>query len=100
LLSACKKERLTFSGISGESITPCSSIRNSGYDIFYLIRDKYLPAEEFDLVLLDLKIIFQFGEIEHTGEGKRIIHVQVDPEQRLFGERIELPVKIKIVLVF
>ena len=28
--SACKNERDTFNGISGESITPCNNIKNSG----------------------------------------------------------------------
>ena len=30
LASLCKYERLTFNGMSGESITPCNKVKNSG----------------------------------------------------------------------
>jgi hypothetical protein len=49
---------------------------------------------------LDLEIVFQLREVQYTGKVERIINIQVDPEQRVFAERIKLFVKVQVILVF
>ena len=50
-----------------------------------------------DLVFLDLITLFDLRKEKDTGKGKRLIHIQVDPEQRRFIIRIQFLVEILVV---
>ena len=70
-----------------------------GHDVFYLVGNEYLAGIELDLVLLDLEVAFNLGEIEYTGEVERVVYVEVDPEEGVFGEGVELFVELEVVFV-
>ena len=57
--------------------------------VVHAVRDEHLVAIELYLVLLNLEGVLDFREIEYSGEVERIVHVEVDVEERLLGHRIE-----------
>ena len=70
-----------------------------GHYILDRIGDEHLVAVELDLVLGDLQLVLDLREIEDSGEVERIIHIQVDIEQRIVERRIEAVVELHIILV-
>ncbi len=69
------------------------------YYTLHLICHKHLVAIELYLIALQLKIRLNAWEVEYTGEVERIIYVEVYPEQRFVGHRIECAVEVLIVLI-
>ena len=59
-----------------------------GHDIFHFVGDENLPAVELDFVFIQFKIIFHFRKVKNPGEVEGIIHIEVNPEERIFGERV------------
>ena len=49
-------------------------------NVLHLIGNEYLTAEKLDLVALQLKVIFDFREIQHPSQVERIVHIEVDPK--------------------
>ena len=68
------------------------------YDIVHVIGNEHLVAIELYLVLLYRHTVLDFREIEDTGEVERIVHIEVDMEERLLVTRIEGPIELHIVL--
>ncbi len=73
----------------------CQEIGDNAFDG---IGHKHLVAVELNLVLLKLYTILDFREIEDTGQVKRIIHIQMNMEQRFVGHGVEGPVELVVVL--
>ena len=70
-----------------------------GYDALHGVGDEHLVAVEPDLVALQIHVAFDAREVEDTGQVEGIIHVEVDPEERLVGHRVELAVERLVVLI-
>ena len=69
------------------------------HDTLYRICNKDLVAVQLDFVSVQIDVALDAGEIKDTGQVERIIHIQVNPEQRLFRHRVEVLVELLIVLV-
>ena len=69
------------------------------HNIFHLVCHEHLIAIELDFVAMDFDVVFDAREVEHTGEVEGIVHVEVYPEEGLVGHRIEVAIKLLIVLV-
>ena len=69
------------------------------HDTLYFIGDVNLIAVELNLVALQIQVVFDLREIEDTCQIERIVHIEVDPKERLFGHGIERTVKFLIVFV-
>ena len=96
--SFCSALRDTFSGRSGQSMTPFKSIRYSGMTSLmlsaintWLLYSLMVPS--MDLLGVDTR------EVEDTFEVERIVHVQVDPEQRLAVVVEDFAVEFFIILI-
>ncbi len=59
----------------------------------------HLIAVELYAVFVHLEVVFDLREKQHTGKRKRIVDIQMYPEQRIFLTRIQLVVEIAVVLV-
>ena len=70
-----------------------------GDDALHGVGDEHLVAVEPDLVALQIHVAFDAREVEDTGQVEGIIHVEVDPEERLVGHRVELAVERLVVLI-
>ena len=68
-------------------------------DFLDVIRDIYLIAIQLDLSALELHLLFHLGEIEDALQAERILHVQVDPEERLVEVHERIAVE-GLVLLF
>ena len=51
-------------------------------------RDEHLPAVELNLVSIEFEIILHLREVQHTGQVKGIVYVEVNPKERIFGEGV------------
>ena len=60
--SFCRKERLTFRGRSGQSMTPLRSIRNSGMTSFTLSATNTWPENSFTWPSCTPKSLFSRGK--------------------------------------
>ena len=67
-------------------------------DVVHVVGDEHLVAVKLDVVLLDRHPVLDLREVEDSGEVERIVHVQMDVEQRVFLHRVEIPVELHIVL--
>ena len=70
-----------------------------GHDILHAVGDKHLIAIKLNLVATQIEIILNLGKVEHTGKIERVVHVEVNPEQRLIVAGIELTVELLVVFV-
>ena len=64
----------------------CQIVRYYG---LHRVSHEHLVAEELDFVAADFHLVLDFREVEDAGEGERVVHVEVDVEERLLGHRIE-----------
>ena len=64
---------------------------------FYRIGNEYLVAVELYAVAVDVEVVFDFGEIEDACQVEGVVHVEVNPEERLFLAGIKLLVESKII---
>ena len=64
-----------------------------------MISNKNLIAIELDLVALQVKIVLDFGEVEDTCQIEGIIHVEMNPEQRLVRHWEEFAVEFFVILL-
>ncbi len=71
-----------------------------GHDAFHVVGHEHLVAVEVNLVLLNVQITLHFREIKDTREVKRIIYVQVNPEQWFIAHGVEFLVELLVVLIF
>ena len=69
------------------------------HDALHLVGDEDLVAVELDLVLLQLDVRLDLGEVEDTREVEGVVDVQVDPEQGLVRHGVEGAVERLVVLV-
>ena len=69
-----------------------------GHDAFDRIGHEHLVRIELDLVLLYLEVVPYLREIENACQIERIVDVQVNIEQRVFGHRIERAVELHVLL--
>ena len=67
------------------------------HDAFYRVGHIYLIAIQLNLVALQVDVALDFREVEHTGQVERIVHVQVNPEQRFVGHRIQVAIELLVV---
>jgi hypothetical protein len=75
-------------------------VSKSQEQYFLLVRNEYLIAVELYLVLLQVEIGLDFREVQDTSKVERIIHVEMYPEQRFIGHRIEVTIELLVILVF
>ena len=68
-------------------------------DLLDVVGDKDLVAVELDLAGDDLQLVLLLREVEDALEVKRIVDVEVDPEQRLVKIHKDLVVKFLVLLV-
>ena len=66
-------------------------------DVIHVIRHEHLVAVQLDVVLFDGHPLFDLREIQHAREVERIIHVQMNVEERFFLHRVQLPVELHVV---
>ena len=71
-----------------------------GYDILHRIGNEHLVGVKLNLVSLHLNIVADLRKIEDPCKVERVIHVQVNIEQRLIGHRVEVAVEFRILLLF
>ena len=64
-----------------------------------MLGHEHLVAIELDLVLVYCHPFLYLGEIQHSGKGERIVHIEVNPEHRVLFHRIELVIELQIVFV-
>ena len=70
------------------------------HNVLHLIGHIHLVAIQLDLVAVYIQVALDLREVQNTREVKRIIHIQVNMEQRLLElHRIEFMVELVIVLV-
>ena len=69
------------------------------HDALHGVGHEHLVAIELDLVAVQVEVALDAGEIEDTRQFEGIIHIQVDPEERLLAHRIEVLVELLIVLL-
>ena len=74
----------TFSGRSGQSITPFKSIRNSGMTLFDIVRNKYLIVVQLNCSFNGIVLGVDLREVQDSFQVERIVHIQMDPEQWFF----------------
>ncbi len=67
-------------------------------DVIDVIRDEHLVAVKLDVVLLDRHPVLDLREVKDSGKVERIVHIQVDVEQRVLLHRVEIPVELHVVL--
>ena len=70
------------------------------HDAFHAVRYVHLVAVQLNLVTLQFDVVLDFGEIEHARQVERIVHVQMNPEQRLVAHRVQFAIELLVVLVF
>ena len=54
-----------------------------GDNLLDVIRHKHLAGEQLDLSLMGAEIVLELGEVQDALQVEGIVHVQVDPEQRI-----------------
>ncbi len=64
-----------------------------------MVRDEHLVAVKLDVILLNCHPVLDLREVEDAGEVERIVHVQVNVEQRIFLHRVEIPVELHVVFI-
>ena len=69
------------------------------YDVLHVVCHEHLVAVELDLVLLDGHPFLDLREIEYARQVERIVHIQVDVEQRFVVHRVEGLVELHVVLL-
>ena len=65
-----------------------------------MIGNEHLVAVQLNFVTLHVDVVFDFWEIQNTGEIERIIHVEVDVEQRIFAHGEQLAVEVAVIFLF
>ena len=76
----------------------CKELRHNA---FHLVGDKHLVAVELNLVALNVEVRLDAREVEDSGEVERVVHVQMDPEQRFVElHGVERAVEALVVFVF
>ena len=68
-------------------------------DLFDVVGDEHLAGIQLDLAFDAAELLLDLREIQNTLELERIIHVQVNPEQRIFVLVEHLAVELLIILV-
>ena len=58
-----------------------------------------LIAIELDLIAVQIQVALDAREVKDTGQVERIIHVQVDPEQRLLAHRVKILIEFLVILI-
>lgn len=86
-------------GRSGQSITPLEQHEKLRDDLFNVLRHKDLVIIELDLPLHGGEVAVDLGEIEDALEVEGIIHVEVDPEERVLPCLEHLAVEGPVLLV-
>ena len=74
----------------------CKELRDNVLD---RVCHEHLVAVELDLVALDLYVVLDLREVEDTCEVERIVHIEVDVEQRLLCHRVKGSVELIIILI-
>ena len=70
-----------------------------GNDTLHLVGNEYLIAVELYLILLQLEVVVNLGEIKNTRKIERIVDVHMYVEQRLIAHRIQLVVELFVLLL-
>ena len=70
-----------------------------GDDFLYIVRDKDLIAVQLDFSALKFDFALDFREIQYPLEPERIIHIQMDPEQRVMIIMENFSVESEILLL-
>ena len=70
------------------------------HDVLHLVGDEDLVAIELNLVAVDVNVVLDTREIEHAGQVEGIVHVEVNPEERLVGHGVEVAIELFVVFVF
>ena len=68
-------------------------------DVVHMVRHEHLVAVQGDLVPVDGDALLDLREVQDTGEVERIVHVQVDVEQRLLVHRIQGAVEREVIFL-
>ena len=69
-----------------------------GNNFLDVVRHENLAAEELDLSFMGAEVLTNLGEVQNPLQVERIVHVQVNPEQRVLKVR-EHPVIEALVLL-
>ena len=71
------------------------------YNPLYRVGDVDLVAVELYLVALQVEVALDLREVEDAGQVEGVVHVEVDPEEWLVGERhgIEGAVELEVILI-
>ena len=64
-----------------------------------LVGDEHLIAVELNLIALQVNVALDAWEVENTSQVEGIVHIQVNPEQRLILHGIKLAVELLVVLI-
>ena len=70
-----------------------------GHNVFHRVCDKHLVAIELNLIAMDFDVVFNLGEIQNTREIERIVHIEMNPEERFILHGIEIAIEIAIILI-
>ena len=68
-------------------------------DVFHRVSHEHLVAVELNLVARYLDVVLDLREIEDTCEVERIIHIEMDMEQRFVCHRVECLIELVVVLI-
>ena len=78
---------------------PMQERQEVGHNVFHRVCDKHLVAIELNLIAMDFDVVFNLGEIQNTREIERIVHIEVNPEERFILHGIEIAIEIAIILI-
>ena len=78
---------------------PMQECQEVGHNVFHRISDKHLVAIELNLIAMDFDVVFNLWEIQNTREIERIVHIEVNPEERFILHGIEIAIEIAIILI-
>ena len=70
------------------------------HNVIHMVCNEHLVAIELNLILLDSHSLLNLREVENTCQMERIVHIQMDVEQRIFVCRIKCPIEILVILIF
>ena len=70
-----------------------------GDDVLHAVRDEHLIAEELNLIAVNVDVALDLGEIEHAREVEGIVHIEVNPEERIILHGVEVAIEGLVVFI-
>ena len=70
-----------------------------GHNAFHLVGHKHLITIQLNFIALQLNAVLNAREIQNTRQVERIIHIQMNPKQRLILHGIKLTIELLVILI-